>query len=43
MCGVKFTEESELKDLIEGHHGSSQEPPAEANDDKHEKKLTKHQ
>ena len=41
LCGVYEFEESELRDHIEEHHGSSLEPPAEANDDKHEEEVDK--
>ena len=41
LCGVYEDEESGLKDHIEEHHGSSLEPPAEANDDKHEEEVDK--
>ena len=36
LCGVKFREESELKDHIKGHHRSKLEPPVEEGNDKHE-------
>ena len=39
LCGVKFREESELKDHIGGHHGSSLEPPVEEDNDNHEKEV----
>ena len=41
LCGVYEDEESGLKDHIEEHHGSSLEPTAEANDDKHEEEVDK--